>query len=195
MGNKRGEWKVFYSISACQALLNCCVGCLVTVILRDTSAESVLNKTPTIFPSILCCLCSFFFFHLSVSGYFYKWILFKRRGRKRRWFFKDRISLLFLDTDGEGTLSRSCDGAPTARQQGGDAAKVGHQALLRGGGGVGGGRHQVRFKKQGRRWRRVPPLVPHSNQCGGSCKQTLLSISSAIEMQYNPNLLAIGEAF
>lgn len=47
-GNERGEWKVFYSISACQALLNCCVGCLVTVLLRDTSAESVLNKTPTI---------------------------------------------------------------------------------------------------------------------------------------------------
>lgn len=46
--------------------------------------------------------------------------------------FKDRISLLFLDTDGEGTLSRSCDNVPTARQQGGDAAKVGYQALLRG---------------------------------------------------------------
>lgn len=90
MGNERGEWKVFYSISACQALLNCCVGCLVTVILRDTSAESVLNKTPTIFSHPFYAACVLSFLHLSVSGCFYKWILLEWRKRKRL-FLKTRF--------------------------------------------------------------------------------------------------------
>lgn len=36
-------------------LLNCCTGCLVTVILFHTSAQTLVYKTPTIFPLFFFC--------------------------------------------------------------------------------------------------------------------------------------------
>lgn len=89
---------MFYSISACQALLNCCVGCLVTVILRDTSAESVLNKTPTIF-SLYFMLLVFFPFstYLSLAVFVSEYF---SNGGKKEVVFKDRISLCFLTLAG-----------------------------------------------------------------------------------------------
>lgn len=67
-GNERGEWKVFYSISACQALLNCCVGCLETIILRELQVQRVywIRLSPFFLFSLLLVFANFLYFCISI---------------------------------------------------------------------------------------------------------------------------------